>query len=83
MSADALAIIDRTNPTQVLILDTMSGQSLSDPIKHELEVVEIAMNQTGMTTDRKLILIDRNRDMFMCQIHRAVRRKKHKHLILL
>jgi intraflagellar transport protein 80 len=66
ISNDCLAIIDRANPNQILLLDTMSGKQLADPIKHDLEIVEISLNQTvGLTSDRKLFFIDRNTDMYI------------------
>lgn len=32
---------------EVLVLDLLSGKALAEPIKHEQEIVEIALNQTG------------------------------------
>jgi hypothetical protein len=54
----------------VHLLDATSGKALSEPLKHDLEVVDIALNQTGSVSERKLFLIDRNRDLFITPIIR-------------
>jgi intraflagellar transport protein 80 len=53
----------------VHIIDVSSGRA-GDPIKHSLDVSEIALNQGGLASDRKLLLIDRNRDLFLTPVHR-------------
>ncbi len=70
LSDDVVAVIDRTNPKLVHLFDATSGKALSDPVKHDLEVVEIALNQSGSVSERKLFLIDRNRDLFITPIIR-------------
>ena len=35
------------------------------------QVAEIALNQGGLASDRKLLLIDRNRDLFLTPVHRS------------
>eukprot|EP00823_Brevimastigomonas_motovehiculus_P003575 TRINITY_DN219_c0_g1_i2.p1 TRINITY_DN219_c0_g1~~TRINITY_DN219_c0_g1_i2.p1 ORF type:complete len:780 (+),score=268.94 TRINITY_DN219_c0_g1_i2:53-2392(+) len=70
LSPDALALIDRTTPTQVHVLDVTSGKPLTDPITHSLDIMDIAFSQSGMLTDRKLAFVDRNRDLYICPILR-------------
>ena len=36
-----------------------------------IQVAEIALNQGGLASDRKLLLIDRNRDLFLTPVHRS------------
>lgn len=70
LSADCLAVIDKANPNLTHILDIQTGKPLSDPVKHEVEIVEVALSQTGLVSDRKLLFIDRNRDLFLATVHR-------------
>ena len=38
------------------------------PITHAAGVTEIALNQAGSPGERQLVLVDRNRDMFLTNI---------------
>ncbi len=69
LSPDTLAIIDRAKPNVVILIDISSGRA-SESFKHAVEVHCIALNQGGLASDRKLLLIDKNRDLFMSPIHR-------------
>lgn len=69
LSPDTLAIIDRAKPSTVHVIDVSSGRA-SEPIKHSLDIAECALNQGGLASDRKLLLIDRNRDLFLTPVHR-------------
>mmetsp|Transcript_43977 Transcript_43977/g.71548 ORF Transcript_43977/g.71548 Transcript_43977/m.71548 type:complete len:763 (+) Transcript_43977:114-2402(+) len=64
LSNDCLAIIDGADAKVVRLLDPMTGKMLGD-IKHGLEAVEISLSQYGAWTDRKVALIDRNRDLYI------------------
>lgn len=72
LSSDCLAVIDRSNPNTINVLDAHSGKPIREAIKHELEIVYIALNQNGLVSERKLVFIDANRDMFMCQVMTSV-----------
>jgi len=52
------------------MMDVESGKALSDPVRHELDIVEIHLSQSGLISDRKIIFIDKNRDLFIAQIHK-------------
>jgi intraflagellar transport protein 80 len=72
LADDVLAVLDRTNPKLVHILDTLSGKALAEPIRHELDITDIQLNSSGASNafgggavDRKLFLIDRNRDLYL------------------
>jgi hypothetical protein len=56
--------------TEVLLLDAFSGKPLADPLKHDTEIVEIALNQSGLAGDRRVTFVDRNRDLYIAQVHR-------------
>lgn len=67
LSPDVVAVIDPVQRNKVHIFDASSGRALGNPLVHDLEVIEIAVSQTGLSTDRKITFIDRNRDIFLAQ----------------
>jgi intraflagellar transport protein 80 len=69
LSPDTLAIVDRAKGNIVQVFDISSGRA-SEPIKHSLEIAECSLNQGGLASDRKLLLIDKNRDLFLTPVHR-------------
>lgn len=71
LSNDTIALIDRANPTVVHLIDTTSGKPTGETIKHEIEVMEVAMAHSGSAADRKLVFIDRNRELFITTVQRA------------
>jgi intraflagellar transport protein 80 len=74
LSNDTLAIIDlgkrKSGETQgvIRLFDVNTGKQLNQTIKHSMEIVEVALNQTGPSLDRKLVFIDRNRDLYICTL---------------
>lgn len=67
---DAVALVDPANPRIVRIFDALSGRPTGQPLEHRLEVHQIALNQHGAGADRKLALLDRNRDLYLTPVHR-------------
>ncbi|CAL8349323.1 unnamed protein product [Arctogadus glacialis] len=51
------------------------GKALGDgkPLTHKLEVVEIALDQGGPSSERKIALIDKNRDLYLSPVRRLGR----------
>jgi intraflagellar transport protein 80 len=74
LSKGSLALVDRNNPKKVLIFDPMSGKEMGGPIIHMLEITEIALDQYGLGSERKLAVLDRNHDLYLTPIH-------HQHLV--
>ncbi|CAG0899667.1 unnamed protein product [Darwinula stevensoni] len=77
LSNDTVAVRDRTDQRAVLVFDTASGKSVTDTGKaggpayvHTSEVYEMSLDQTGPATERKLALIDRNRELYLVAIRR-------------
>lgn len=68
LSADAAAWVDRAQPKVVRFLDCVSGKAPCKDFTHTLDVDEIVLSQVGHGVDRKLALIDRNRDLHMVPI---------------
>mmetsp|Transcript_39397 Transcript_39397/g.47784 ORF Transcript_39397/g.47784 Transcript_39397/m.47784 type:complete len:763 (-) Transcript_39397:804-3092(-) len=68
LSNDTLAIIDRSDCKVIRFFNTTDGKQIGEPITHTIEIVEIALNQTGPQPERKLIFIDRNRDLYITPV---------------
>lgn len=67
---DAVALVDPVNPRLVRFFDALSGRQLGAPLEHRLEVIACALNQHGAGADRKLAVLDRNRDLYLTPIHK-------------
>lgn len=74
LSMGSLALVDRNNPKKVVLFDPMSGKEMGNPIMHMLEITEIALDQYGLGSERKLAVLDRNHDLYLTPIH-------HQHLV--
>ena len=70
LSSDVIAILDTSNSKVIRIFDIVSGKALGTNIEHSCEIVEMDLNQTEMSSERKLCLIDSNRDMFITMVHK-------------
>ena len=46
LSSDSRVVIDNSKPKVIHLLDASSGKPLGEPITHELDVVEVALNQS-------------------------------------
>ncbi|XP_039985978.1 intraflagellar transport protein 80 homolog [Xiphias gladius] len=70
LSNDTLAIRDKSDEKVILIFDSLTGKALGDgkPLTHKLEVVEIALDQCGPSTERKIAIIDKNRDLYLTSV---------------
>ncbi|KAG9348323.1 hypothetical protein JZ751_002058 [Albula glossodonta] len=78
LSNDTIAIRDKTDEKVIFLLDALTGKALGDgkPLTHKMEVMEIALDQCGMSTDRKIALIDKNRDLYLTSVRRFGREQK-------
>uniref|UniRef100_A0A1A8JRP5 Intraflagellar transport 80 homolog n=1 Tax=Nothobranchius kuhntae TaxID=321403 RepID=A0A1A8JRP5_NOTKU len=70
LSNDTVAIRDQNEEKVILFFDIMSGKSVGDgkPVTHKLEVVEIALDQCGPSSERKIAFIDKNRDLYLTSV---------------
>jgi intraflagellar transport protein 80 len=71
LSNDCVAIIDRADAKLVRIFDLTTGKAMGNPIAHVIDVVEVALDQHGPATGRKLAITDRNRDLYITSVHKA------------
>uniref|UniRef100_A0A8C9ZRD1 Intraflagellar transport 80 homolog (Chlamydomonas) n=1 Tax=Sander lucioperca TaxID=283035 RepID=A0A8C9ZRD1_SANLU len=78
VSNDTIAIRDKSDEKVILLFDGLTGKALSDgkPLTHKLEVVEIALDQCGPSTERKIALIDKNRDLYLTSVRHLGREPK-------
>lgn len=70
LSNDTVAIRDKTDEKIVYVFDAQSGKPLGDgkPISHKLEVMEISLDQCGTAGERRLAIIDKNRDLYLTSV---------------
>ncbi|XP_053728928.1 intraflagellar transport protein 80 homolog [Synchiropus splendidus] len=70
LSNDAIAIRDKSDEKVILLFDALTGKALGDGkhLTHKLEVAEIALDQCGAANERRIALIDKNRDLYLAPI---------------
>ncbi|XP_064159238.1 intraflagellar transport protein 80 homolog [Anguilla rostrata] len=78
LSNDTVAIRDKTDQKVIFLFEALTGKALGDgkPLTHKMEVVEIALDQCGAASDRKIALIDKNRDLYLTSVRRLGREDK-------
>ncbi|XP_013386357.1 intraflagellar transport protein 80 homolog isoform X2 [Lingula anatina] len=70
ISNDTVAIRDKTDEKVIHLFEATTGKPLGDgkPITHKLEVMEIALDQCGPSNERRLAIIDKNRDLYLTSV---------------
>ncbi|XP_023711172.2 intraflagellar transport protein 80 homolog isoform X2 [Cryptotermes secundus] len=78
ISPDTIAVRDQTDEKLVHLFELGTARSLVDapPIRHGGGVVEIALNQAGSPGERQLVLVDKNRDMYLTNIRGSATLKR-------
>lgn len=78
LSNDTIAIRDKSDEKVILLFDALTGKALADgkPLTHKLEVVEVALDQCGPSNERKIALIDKNRDLYLTSVRHLGREPK-------
>nr|XP_057935123.1 intraflagellar transport protein 80 homolog isoform X3 [Doryrhamphus excisus] len=78
LSNDTVAIRDKSDEKVILLFDALTGKPLGDGkcLTHKMEVVEIALDQCGPSTERKIALIDKNRDLYLTSVRYLGREPK-------
>ncbi|XP_070685192.1 intraflagellar transport protein 80 homolog [Pempheris klunzingeri] len=78
LSNDTIAIRDKSDEKVILIFDALTGKALGDgkPLIHKLEVVDVALDQCGPSTERKIALVDKNRDLYLTSVRHLGREPK-------
>ncbi|XP_046379883.1 intraflagellar transport protein 80 homolog [Haliotis rufescens] len=70
LSNDTVAIRDKADEKVVYVFDAQTGKSMGDgkPVTHKIEVMEIALDQFGPAAERRLAIIDKNRDLYLTSV---------------
>ncbi|KAK2538520.1 Ift80 [Columba guinea] len=78
LSNDTLAVKDKADEKVIYIFEALSGKPLGDgkPLTHKTEIVEIALDQKGLTIERKIAFIDKNRDLYITSVKRFGKEQK-------
>ncbi|XP_037779617.1 intraflagellar transport protein 80 homolog [Penaeus monodon] len=73
LSDDTLAIRDKTDEKLVHLFDSTTGKALNDgkPWTHKTEIIEVALDKVGTAHERRMAVVDRNRDLFLVNIQRV------------
>ncbi|KAH7441540.1 hypothetical protein KP509_03G042400 [Ceratopteris richardii] len=70
LSRDTLAFVDCNDPKCLRLFDTTVGKEMEKVIHHSMPIVEIDMNQQGDSSDRMLIFIDVDNDLYIVSLLR-------------
>lgn len=75
LSNDTIAIRDTTDERVVFLFEAQTGKAIGDgkPLIHKIEVVLIALDQCGSSNDRRIALIDKNRDLYLTSVRKLGR----------
>lgn len=70
LSDDTIAMRDKTDEKVVHLFEAQTGKPLGDgkPFQHKMEVMEVALDQYGSASERRLAIIDKNRDLYLTQV---------------
>lgn len=76
LSPDILAVIETTNNKLVRFFEISSGKPINFTLEHNLSILEINLNQTEQSLERKIAYIDVNRDIYLAPIHKSDKNTK-------
>ncbi|XP_045128913.1 intraflagellar transport protein 80 homolog [Portunus trituberculatus] len=73
LSNDTLAIRDKSDEKVVHLFDATTGKGLNDgkAWSHKLEIVEVALDKVGTAHERRMAIVDRNRDLLLVTLQRV------------
>ena len=69
ISNDIIAILPPNNPKTIKLYDIQSGKPLNVEINHQMDIVEIQLNQSDLSRDRKVCFIDTNKDLYISNVY--------------
>jgi len=73
---DAVALVDPSAPKQIRVFDVYTGRAMGQPIQHKLDIVRISVNQQGSGADRKIAILDKNKDLYLTKALQADKTEK-------
>ncbi|KAJ3288085.1 Intraflagellar transport protein 80 [Borealophlyctis nickersoniae] len=69
LSNDTVAVKDRSDEKAIYVFEVSSGRPMGDgPLKHTMEVAEMALTQSSSTMGRQMAIVDKNRDLFITNV---------------
>merc|ERR550537_17702 len=69
-------MVDPASPKQIRVFDVYTGRSMGQPITHKLDITRISLNQQGSGVDRKIAILDKNKDLYLTKAMNAERTEK-------
>lgn len=74
---DALVLVDPSSPKSIRVFDVFTGRQIDGAkITHKLDIVQISLNQQGSGADRKIAILDKNKDLYLVKAMQADRTEK-------
>lgn len=70
LSREVMCLVEPSNPNTIRFFDSHSNRALESK-EHRLEVVQISLNQQGGGVDRRVAILDKNKDLYLCPAHKA------------
>ncbi|XP_017775258.1 PREDICTED: intraflagellar transport protein 80 homolog [Nicrophorus vespilloides] len=71
LSPDTLAVRDVSDPKTLHIIDLASNRNMSEnvsTIQHAGFIIQLALDQSGTASERRVAVMDKNRDLFMVEV---------------
>ncbi|MCO5614629.1 hypothetical protein L7F22_068913 [Adiantum nelumboides] len=68
LSKDTLVLLDCSDPRNLKLFDTSTGKEMEQMIRHVVPIMDVDMNQQGKISDRMLLFIDSNSDLYIACI---------------
>ncbi|XP_056613594.1 intraflagellar transport protein 80 homolog isoform X1 [Triplophysa dalaica] len=70
LSNDTMAIRDTTDERVIFLFEVLTGKPIGDgkPFIHKMEVMFMALDQCGSPHDRRMALMDKNRDLYLTSV---------------
>lgn len=64
-------IVHHTHSTAVHVFDASTGKELAEgqPLRHQNDIVSLALSQSGPTHERLLTILDKNSDLFLTSVY--------------
>merc|ERR1712196_554045 len=61
---------------QIRVFNVKTGRPIGNPIVHKLDIVRISLNQQGRGEDRKIAILDKNKDLYLTKAMQNDRTEK-------
>jgi intraflagellar transport protein 80 len=67
---DLIAVIGHADPKIVFLLDPLTGKQLGT-VQHTIDIEQVALSQRGGLEKRRLVVVDKNRDLYLTPVQGA------------